>query len=287
MISPEVWKEILKIFYAVRKSVENVFAGDYKSVFKGQGLEFSEVREYIPGDDFRSIDWKVTARYGHPYIKKFVEERELTLIILLDTSTSLDFGTVRSKKELAAELTALLSWAAIVNNDRIGMLIFSDKVEKYIRPRKGKHQILTLIREVLASPSTGKKTDLKTALEYLYKMTRKRAIIFIISDFMCSDYEKPLSILCRKHEVIPIFISDPWEEDLALKGSLYSEDTETGGFYYIDSGKRKRIKNDLTQLRSETRKIFNDTGIDHLELYTDRSYLKDLFLFFRRRFNKR
>ncbi|MEA3506537.1 MAG: DUF58 domain-containing protein, partial [Elusimicrobiota bacterium] len=236
MISPEVWSKILKIFFAVRKSVEEVFAGEYRSVFKGQGIEFEEIREYVLGDDVRNIDWKVTARYGKPFVKKYVEERELTNIILLDASASLDFGTVKSKKEVAAEITALLAWSAIANNDRAGMLVFSEEVEKYVKPMKGRHQILKLIREVLTHPVKGKKTDLTGAIEYLYRMTKKKAVIFIISDFLAEGYEKAIRILARKHDVVPVVISDPWEEKINLSGAAYVEDAETGFGIYLSPG---------------------------------------------------
>jgi len=287
MISPEIFRNILRIFFTVRKSVQNVFAGEYRSVFKGHGLEFEEVREYVPGDDVRNIDWKVTARQGKPFIKKYVEERELTLIILLDLSSSLNFGTVKSKKEVAAEITALLAWSAIVNGDRIGMLIFSDKVEKYVQPRKSRHQILKLIREVLAFPVTGKKTDLKSALEYIYKMTKKRAIIFVISDFYGEGFQKPLKVLSKKHDVIPVVISDPWEDDMDFKGNLVTEDEETGEIVFISSSDRKRIKEELIQLNENRSNILKEAGLDYARLYTNKPYFKDLFMFFQRRFSKR
>lgn len=207
----DLFSNTLKIFFKVKKSVENVFAGEYRSIFKGTGLEFEEVREYVPGDDIRNIDWKVTARYGKPYIQKFVEERELTLLILLDLSPSLNFGSRKTKKKMAADITALLAWSAIINNDRVGMLIFSDIIEEYVKPRKNRHQILKLIREVLAYQIKGKGTDLGKALEYAYNMTKKRAIIFVVSDFFGGEYVKPLKILSLKHDVIPVVISDPWE----------------------------------------------------------------------------
>ncbi|MFC2061829.1 DUF58 domain-containing protein [Elusimicrobiota bacterium] len=287
MISPEVWKEISKIFFAVRRSVQSVFAGEYRSIFKGQGLEFEEVREYIPGDDVRNIDWKVTARYGRPYIKKYIEERELTIVILLDLSGSLDFGTSKTKKELAAEITALLSWAAVMNNDRIGMLIFSDKVEKYVRPHKGKHQVLKLIREVLVYPPSGSRTDLKGALEYIYRMMKKRAVIFVISDFYDQEYSKPLKITAQKHDLIPVVISDPWEEDVDFKGDFYVEDGETNDLFFLSGSKRQEIKKELLKMKAERRQIFKDAGLDYLMLYTDRPYLKDLFMFFQKRFGRR
>ncbi|MBN2407457.1 MAG: DUF58 domain-containing protein [Elusimicrobia bacterium] len=287
MITPQAWKEILKIFFMVRRSVENVFAGEYKSIFKGHGLEFNEVREYVPGDDVRNIDWKVTARYGHPFVKKYIEERELTIMILLDLSRSLEFGTVKSKKEVAAEITALISWAAIANNDRIGMLIFSDKVEKYVRPRKGKHQILKLIREVLTYPVTGAGTDIKGALEYMYKMIKKRAVIFVISDFYSADYLKPLKILAQKHDIVPITISDPWEEGIDLKTEAYLEDEETGEIYYISEDRKLKIKEKLAEIKGKRQGVFREAGIDHLDLRTDRNYLNDLFAYFNRRFGRR
>jgi len=246
MISPQVWREILKIFFTVRRSVENVFAGEYRSAFKGEGLEFEEVREYSPGDDIRNIDWKVTARTGRPFIKKYIEERELTLIILLDLSASLNFGS-----------------------------------------RKSKSQILKLIREVLAYKAEGKRTDIKAALEYLYRTIKKRAIIFVVSDFYADDYEKPLKIVSKKHDVIPIVITDPLENDLDIKGDIFLEDEETGDIIFMSPSKRKQSREILGELIRRRDTVLKNAAIDYVELKSDRSYLKDLFLFFQRRFRKR
>ncbi|MGM0441294.1 MAG: DUF58 domain-containing protein [Elusimicrobiota bacterium] len=285
-----LFKNILKIFFKVKKSVENVFAGEYRSVFKGTGLEFEEVREYVPGDDIRNIDWKVTARYGKPFIQKFVEERELTLLILLDLSPSLNFGSQKTKKQMAAEITALLAWSAIVNNDRVGMLVFSDIIEEYVKPRKDRHQILKLIREVLTYDVKGKKTDLGKALEYAYNMTNKRAIIFVVSDFLGDGFMKPLKILSLKHDVIPVIISDPWETHdkfPKIKNDMVFEDSESGELFYLSKNKYGKIKTELKELNRTRKENFKDIKLDYVELFTDRPYFKDLFSYFKRRFKKR
>ncbi len=286
----DLFKNILKIFFKVKKSVENVFAGEYRSVFKGTGIEFEEVREYVPGDDIRNIDWKVTARYGKPYIQKFVEERELTLLILLDLSPSLNFGSQKTKKEMAAQITALLAWSAIVNNDRVGMLIFSDVIEEYVKPRKDRHQILKLIREVLAYRVKGKGTDLGKALKYAYNMTKKRAVIFVVSDFLEPGYEKPLKILSKKHDVIPVVITDPWEnheEFPRLQYDIIFKDSESGKSFFLPKNKVKQVREKLRKLNRRRSKNFKKMKLDYVELFTNRPYFKDLFSYFKRRFKKR
>ena len=286
-VSPPAWKKVLRIFYAMRQPVQELFSGEYKSVFKGQGMEFSEVREYTPGDDVRSINWRVTARYDKPFIKKFQEERELTIIILLDMSASLGFGSARTKKEVAAEMTALLGWSAMENNDRVGMLIFTEKVEKFIPPRKGRNQILELIREALSYPVTGRRTDLKGALSYLNRMLRKRAIIFLLSDFLSDGYEKILKVTARKHEVVPIWIKDKWEREIPPEGDFTFEDAESGEIFYLSCADLARAGKMLRDREEETEAVMSRCSLDTLRLDTQRPYLKDTLAFFRRRFKKR
>jgi len=286
-ISPLFWKKVFKIFYSMKKPVQELFSGEYKSVFKGQGMEFSEVREYIPGDDVRSINWRLTAKYGKPFIKKFQEERELTIIILLDLSASLEFGTVRSKKEMAAELTSLFSWSAMTNNDRVGMLMFTDKVEKFVPPRKGRNQILELIRDALSYPVTGRGTDLKKALEYLNKMLKKRAVIFLISDFLSADFEKMLKVTAQKHTVIPIWLRDPLEKKIFERADFEMEDSETGKMFYLETGGIKRAEEILVWNEKALDGIFFRSALEYLPLWTDRPYFRDIYAFFQRRSHQR
>jgi len=288
MITKEHWKKILKIFYLTRKPVEEIFSGEYRSAFKGQGIEFSEVREYVPGDDIRSINWKLTAKYNHPFIKKFEETRELSIIILIDLSRSMFFGSKKSKKEIQAEIASLLSWAAIVNGDKVGMLLFTDRVEKYIPPTKGRNQIMKLIREVISYEVETKNTDIKEALSYLNRMLKKRAVVFILSDFLSDfNYEKILKVTSKKHEVIPIQILDLWEEEINFKGNIFFEDSETGELYFLTREKIKHINDNMRKRIKKQQEFFKKINLDFIKVRTDRDYLNEILLFFKRRFKKR
>lgn len=274
----------MNIFFTVRRPVREVFSGEYRSVFKGQGLEFDEVREYVPGDDIRSIDWKVTARCSRPFVKKFLEERELNMFILLDSSASLDFGSVKSKKTAAAEVTAALAWAAIINNDRAGMLLYSDRPEKYIRPRKGRHQILRMIRDVLNHPVSERETDIASAMAYIHRMIKKRSIIFIISDFYSSDFERPIKLLAARHDLIPVVISDPWEENISAGESFYLQDTEGGGDFFLSSGQTDAANRIIFEANAKRNEVFSKAALDPLCIRTDRPFINDMVRYFKKRF---
>jgi uncharacterized protein (DUF58 family) len=287
MIPKEILKKVRQIEIRTGRLVNDVFAGEYESIFKGRGMEFHEVREYIPGDDIRSIDWNVTARAGHPYVKKFIEERELTVIIMADISGSGNFGTRNKMKiELMAEIGAVLSFSAIKNNDKIGLLLFTDKIEKFIPPKKGRPHVLRVIRELLYYKPGSRKTSINSALEYLGKVLKKRAVVFLISDFMDTDYEKRLRILNKRHDIVGISISDPGEKDLPDMGLAEFEDAETGEVLFLDTGD-ELLKKELAKKRlsfaDSRNKAFRAMGLDSIDISTDKPYIKPLILFFRMR----
>jgi uncharacterized protein (DUF58 family) len=287
MIPKEILKKVKQIEIRTGRLVNDVFAGEYESVFKGRGMEFHEVREYIPGDDIRSIDWNVTARAGHPYVKKFIEERELTVIIMADISGSGNFGTRNKMKiELMAEIGAVLSFSAIKNNDKIGLLLFTDKIEKFIPPKKGRPHVLRVIRELLYHKPGSRKTSINSALEYLGKVLKKRSVVFLISDFMDTDYERRLRILNKRHDIVGISISDPGEKDLPDMGLAEFEDAETGEVLFLDTGD-ELLKKELAKKRSSftdsRNKAFRAMGLDSIDISTDKPYIKPLILFFRMR----
>ena len=229
MIAKELLKQVRQIEIRTKGLVNQVFSGEYHSVFKGRGMEFSEVREYNFGDDIRNIDWNVTARFGHPYIKIFEEERELTVILLVDLSGSLAFGTIdKTKQQIAAELSAILAFSALKNNDKVGLFLFSDKIEKFIPPRKGRKHVLRMIRELLSFKPEGKMTNIKAALEYMNHAVKKKSIVFLISDFMDEGYEKILRIVGKKHDLIGIVINDQREKSIPKMGLVKFTDSETG-----------------------------------------------------------
>jgi len=279
MIPKEILKKIRKIEIRTGKLVSEVFAGQYSSVFKGRGMEFNEVREYQPGDDIRSIDWNVTARTGHPYIKKFVEERELTVMFVVDASASNLFGTRGMlKRELAAEVSALLAFSAIRNNDKVGLIIVTDKVEKYLPPKKGTHHVLRLIREMLYFKPENIGTDLGVALEYFGQVVNKRSVAFLVSDFLNTGYEKSLKILNKRHDVIALEIKDEKEESLVPAGIIELEDAETGKIMTINS--KDSISNDYS---SQALKFFKSNRIDCVSLKCGDPYQDQLIKFFRMR----
>jgi len=287
MISPEVIRKIKRIQITTSRVVTDLFAGQYESVFKGRGMEFDEVREYTPGDDIRSIDWNVTARMGHPYVKKFVEERQLTVMIILDASRSCSFGAVRQlKSELAAELSGVLAFCTMQNKDRVGFMVFTDTVEKFIPPRKGMRHVLRVIREALYFKPTGKKTDITGALEYLNRVIKRRVVAFIISDFYDGDFKKSLSIVNKRHDVIAVTITDPREREVPDAGIVDIIDAETGEQFLIDTSNpalRQRYAEHTKRLHEERARLFQSIGVDYIDIRTDESYIKPLISFFRMR----
>jgi len=287
MLPQEIFKKVRKIEIITRKLVQDVFSGEYHSTFKGQGMEFSEVREYSIGDDIRMIDWNVTARMGSPYVKKFVEERELTVFILIDMSASSKFGTkTQLKSEIAAEISALLSFSAIKNNDKVGMIIFTNKIEKYIPPKKGRTHILRIIREILLFKPESKETDLNVALNYLNKITKRRAIVFLISDFISPDFYKAIAVTNKKHDLIAITLKDPREKSFPKAGFIFLEDAETSEELIIESFNplfHKKFNDITNQKDKELEKIFNKINIDYIKIDTEKPYINPLISFFKMR----
>lgn len=292
MIPKELFQKIRRIEITTSRLVSDVFAGQYHSVFKGQGMEFDEVREYQPGDDVRTIDWNVTARTGKPHIKKFVEERELTVMILVDVSLSCRFASTNMlKSQLAAEVAAVLSFSAIRNNDKVGLIIFTDKIEKFIPPRKGVSHVLHVIREVLYFEPEGGSTDIANALEYLNKVTTRKSITFLISDFFPSGAtsdatKKSLAIANKRHDVIPVTLNDPREMHLPDCGLITLEDAETGKTVLIDSSdavlRRQYHQNNMERVKQRER-LFRSIGADHIDISTDAPYADAIVKFFLKR----
>lgn len=283
----EILRKIRRLELRTRRLVESSFAGQYHSVFKGRGMNFEEVRPYTPGDEIRAIDWNVTARTGEPYIKKFTEEREMTVMIVLDVSASGDFGSVlESKREMAAEVAAILAFSAIHNNDKVGLLLFSDRVELFIPPKKGRLHILRLIREMLFFSPQGRGTDLHGALDYMNKVVTRRAVVFVISDFLTGDFTRPLTVSAKRHDMVALTVVDPAEEQLPDVGVILLEDPETGEQIEVDTS-RRAITGNFARLAGERSKelasIFGSRGVDMVQLRTDADYLPVLRSFFDRR----
>lgn len=287
MIPKEIIRNIRRIEIRTKRLVNDVFSGEYQSVFRGRGMEFAEVREYLPGDDVRTIDWNVTARMGHPYVKKFEEERELTVMFLVDASASGGFGTVsRIKSELAAELCALLAFSATRNNDRVGLVIFSDRIEKVVPPDKGRRHVLRVVRELLYFTPEGSGTDIGCAIEYLSSIVRRHAVIFLVSDFLTSGYESALAVANRRHDVIAVEISDPRERELPRVGLLELEDAETGERFVVDASSRRFVDEytlEVARRIEGRRQMFRRLGIDSIDVSTDKPYVEPLEKFFRMR----
>ena len=291
MLPKEIIAKIRRIEITTSKLVTDMLAGQYESVFKGRGIEFDEVREYQPGDEIRSIDWNVTARMGRPFIKKYVEERQLTVMILLDASGSSYFGTSkRFKSELAAEVSAVLAYAAIQNKDRVGLIIFTDRIEKFIPPRKGPQHVLRVIREALYFKPKGKGTDLAGALRYLDGVTTRRAVVFLVSDFFAEGFQKALTIANKRHDAIGITITDPRELELPNSGLVELTDAETGALFMVDtsnSGIRNAYSAKSRKLVEERSRLFASVGMDHIDIRTDKSYIEEFIKFFRMRRKRR
>ncbi len=287
MIPKDILKKVRYIEIQTRNLVNTLFSGEYHSVFKGRGVEFSEVREYQLGDDIKIIDWNVTARNGRPFVKVFEEERELTVMLAVDLSSSGDFGTAEQMKgEIAAEICALLAFSAIKNSDKVGLLIFTDSVEKFVPPKKGRKHVLRLIREVLYFKPRNRGTDMNAAIEYIGRVMNRRGVVFLISDFLCEGYEKSLTVISRKHDVICMIVSDPRELELPKIGLVELEDAETDGIMVVDTSDRSVRKDFSSQsldMRDRQRRFFRSVGIDLIEIETDKSYIDPLMRFFRMR----
>lgn len=285
MIPKEVLKKIKHIEIRTTRLVNDLFGGEYLSVFKGQGIEFADVREYVPGDDIRTIDWNVTARSQHPFVKKFVEEREMTVFFVVDMSGSEYFGSGHKlKAEVAAEITALLSFAAVQNHDKVGLLIVTDEVEKIVPVKKGRTHVLRLIREILYYQPQKKGTRLRAAFEHLNHVLRRTAVVFVISDFLDEDFEKPLKILSRRHDVIGIHLRDKLETSLPAAGLVHLEDRETGQVRLVDTSSRKvrrHYEARMAERRAHLEEMFKSLRIDKVDIPADGEYVDPIIRLFK------
>ena len=290
MIPREILKKVKLIEIQTRGLVNNFFGGEYHSVFKGRGMTFSEVREYQPGDDIRLIDWNVTARSGNPFIKVFEEERELTVFLIVDISASGAFGSESQlKKNIGAEIASVLGFSAIKNNDKVGLILFSDEVVKYVPPKKGKSHVLRVIRELLYTKPNGNGSSIKDALEFLMKVSKRRCVVFLLSDFLDNKYWNSIRIANRKHDLIGIKIYDPYEINLPDIGMIKVEDPETGSMFWIDTSFEPDLKQmnnnnikSLVDLEKQSAKI----GLDIISISTTEDYVDPLMKFFKRRGKK-
>jgi uncharacterized protein (DUF58 family) len=287
MLPTDIVHQIRRLQLRARRAVEDLLGGEYHSVFKGMGMAFEEVREYQPGDDIRTIDWNVTARMGHPFIKRYIEERELTVLLLVDCSGSHLFGTLQQqKREVAAELAALLAFAAISNNDKVGLLAFTDVVERYLPPRKGTQHVLRLTRDILFFQPQRRGTSLREALNFLNRVQRRRAIVFLLSDFLDQGYERQFRSTGRRHDLIAIRVSDPREETLPAVGFLELEDAETGRRLVVDTASRQVREAHAAAARDGAealRQLARSAKVDLIEVKTDGGHLEALVDFFQRR----
>lgn len=287
MLTKELLKQVRQIEIKTRGIVNEVFSGEYHSVFKGRGMEFSEVRDYQIGDDIRSIDWNVSARFGHPFVKVFEEERELTLMLLVDLSGSLVFGSIdKTKQQIAAELTAILAFSALKNNDKVGLILFTDDIEKFVPPRKGKSHVLRIIREILSFEPQGNRTNIKGALEYFNLSVKKRSIVFLISDFIDDGYDKILRIVSKKHDLINIHLEDPREREIIKAGLIKFRDAETHEIRYLDTSNKavqEHFKNKLIERENIQNDLFKKSRVDTVKINTASSYVRPLIDFFKLR----
>ncbi len=283
----ELMKQVRRIRVITNRQVDEFLSGEYHSVFKGQGIEFDEVREYVSGDDVRSIDWNVTARMGHPFVKRFCEERELTIVFMVDVSGSQRFGSEKkSKIEAAAELTCLLALSAIKNQDKVGLVLFSDRIDKFIPPRKGRKAAMRLVREVLAAEATTHRTDIGAAFRFLNKVQKRKAVVFLISDFMDAGYDKQLRIVSQKHDLICCPVADPREITIVNSGLIEIEDPETGELCLIDTAS-SAFRNSYHSAAESHRNALADTfrriRVDTISLSTDRPFVEDVRKLFKKR----
>ena len=287
MIPREILKKVRRVEITTRGLVNEVFSGEYHSVFKGRGMNFAEVREYQYGDDIRTIDWNVTARTGHPFVKVFEEERELTVMLVVDVSASGDFGTrERMKGEVAVEICALLAFSAIKNNDKVGLIIFSDRIEKFVPPRKGRSHVLRVLRELFYHKPEGRGTDIRGALEYLTHVIKRRAVVFLVSDFKAPRFEKPLSVAGRRHDLIAVRLGDDRETSLPPLGYVEFEDAETGELHTVNTADprfRAEFAERTTRVQAEMGRTFRHSRVDVIDIQTDQPYVQPLMLFFKER----
>jgi uncharacterized protein (DUF58 family) len=288
METADLLKKVRKIEIKTRGLSRQIFSGEYHSAFKGRGMAFSEVREYTPGDDVRTIDWNVTARFNSPYVKVFEEERELSVVLLVDVSASGAFGTHKQyKKDLITELSAVVAFSATTNNDKIGVIFFSDKIEKFIPPKKGKSHVLRIIRELIDFQAESKGTNLELALKYLTNVIKKRSTVFLLSDFYARDnYTDALKIANKKHDLIAIKINDKTELEIPKVGLLKLKDNETGNIYWADTSSKefqKQFKINVLKREKEMKDRFNKCGVDYCDIYTHEGYIKPLMNLFKRR----
>ena len=292
MLTNELIAKIRRIEITTRKLVNDTFAGEYHSVFKGRGMEFNEVRQYHPGDDVRTIDWNVTARTGEPHIKSYSEERELTVMLVVDASRSGEFGTKnRFKRELAAELAAVMSFAATTNNDKVGLLVFTDRVELLIPPRKGRSHVLRMVRDLLVFQPEGTGTDIRVALDTVNLLLKRRSIVFVISDFLTDpeSYRRALYATSRRHDVVAFDIDDPLEREIADVGIIALEDAETGMLRWVDTGSRawrRMFSGRVANFVESKKEVFNAAGVDRINVMTDKDYVAEVATFFKNRMRR-
>lgn len=286
-VSPEILRQVKRVELKTRGLVDALFAGEYRSVFKGQGMEFAEVREYTPGDEVRAIDWNVTARMSRPFVKRYVEERELTIMLALDISGSESFGTVeRFKSDMMTEFASVIALAAVRNNDRVGLIFFTDRVEHVVPPRKGKRHVLRIVRDLLAFEPKGRRTDLEPALEYMQRTLRQHTVIFLVSDFQADGYEHALKVLGRRHDVVAVTLNDPAEQNLPRVGLARMRDPETGEFLEVDTTDRAVRAAYAEHVAAELaarHRVLRRAGVDEVDLITGGSVIEPLLKFFRTR----
>ena len=289
MLTDDLIARIRRIEITTRRLVNDSFAREYQSVFKGRGMEFDEVRQYHPGDDVRSIDWNVTARTGEPHVKSYIEERELTVMLVVDVSGSEDFGTRnRFKRDMAVELAAVMSFAATTNNDKVGLLLFTDRMELLVPPRKGRSHVLRMVRDLLLFQSEGTGTDITLALNTVHRMLKRRAIVFLVSDFLADpeSYRQAMLVTNRRHDVVAFDLSDPLEHDIANVGVIVLEDAESGQIRWVDTSSRewRREFNDrVARLEAGKRDVLTAAGVDRVSLTTEKDYVAEVGAFFRTR----
>lgn len=287
MDTKELLKKVRKIEIKTKGLSNQIFSGEYHSAFKGKGMAFSEVREYMPGDEIRTIDWNVTARFNHPYVKVFEEERELTVMLLIDISASESFGTqTQLKKEIIAEISAVLAFSATQNNDKVGAILFTDKIEKFIPPKKGKKHILRIIRELIEFEPESNQTNISVALQHYTNAIKKRSVGFVISDFQDSNFENALKIANKRHDVVALNVFDKYEMVLPNVGLAQFSDAESGQKLWVNTSKKKvrtQYKANALKRKKELTDTFRKSGVDFAEIQTDKSYVKPLMNLFKRR----